>query len=155
MKNRDPYWQWQGRGCRKKLNAARDLEYQAIKSLPSHNTVAALTSYVVRTSAVVSSVNRTSCILVECFSSFCVMFCSATVSVAPIVVASHAARALRLLALPLGLLPSKSRRGNLGSSMLERWNQSNTRPFSLSPQYVVADLCRCCCAQYGVEALLN
>src|ERR1700722_9657036 len=44
---------------RKKLNAARDR---------SHNTVAASTSYVVSNLAVVCSVDRTSCIFVECFS---------------------------------------------------------------------------------------
>jgi hypothetical protein len=109
-------WRWPnvsggGRRARfelqKKLNAARDR---------SHNTVAASTSYVVSNLAVVCSVDRTSCIFVECFSfssgPLCVMICSATVSVTPIAVASHAARALRLPASPLGGggLPSKSGR---------------------------------------------
>jgi hypothetical protein len=75
------------------------------------------------------------------------MFCSITVSLIPIVVASHAARALRLPAFLLGVLPSKSvliRVLDVGK--LEPVQHT---PFSLSTQSVVTDLGLCCCAQYG------
>jgi hypothetical protein len=72
------------------------------------------------------------------------MFCSVTVSVTPIVAASHAARALRLPASPLGVLPSKS--GLLRVLDVGKLEAVQHTPF---PSQLEVSL------QISVEALLN
>ena len=81
------------------------------------------------------------------------MFCSVTVSVTPIVAASHAARSLRLPASPLGDCPVNQ--GYLGSSMLENWKLSNTRHFPLNSKCRYRSPSVAVVRSMVVEALLN